>query len=82
MRAACAVWHARGAYNEMHASYWQTGAGKSYSFVGYGANKGILPIVSNEIFQKVISLQSQLSLLTYDLHCAQLLTYLLTDWLT
>lgn len=31
----------------------QTGAGKSYSFVGYGTNKGILPIVSTDIFQKV-----------------------------
>ena len=31
----------------------QPGAGKSYSFVGYGVNKGILPIVSTEIFAKV-----------------------------
>ena len=39
-------------------AYGQTGAGKSYSFVGYGVNKGILPIVSNEIFQKVRAEQS------------------------
>jgi hypothetical protein len=25
-------------------AYGQTGAGKSYSMVGYGANKGIVPI--------------------------------------
>ena len=39
-------------------AYGQTGAGKSYSFVGYGVNKGILPIVSTEIFQKVRAEQS------------------------
>ena len=38
----------------------QTGAGKSYSFVGYGVNKGILPIVSTEIFQKVCLLPPNL----------------------
>ena len=40
-------------YNCTMFAYGQTGAGKSYSFVGYGANKGILPIVSNQIFEKV-----------------------------
>ena len=39
-------------------AYGQTGAGKSYSFVGYGVNKGILPIVSTEIFAKVRAEQS------------------------
>ena len=39
-------------------AYGQTGAGKSYSFVGYGVNKGILPIVSTEIFSKVRAEQS------------------------
>ena len=40
-------------------AYGQTGAGKSYSFVGYGANKGILPLVSNQIFEKVRAGQSE-----------------------
>ena len=28
----------------------QTGSGKSYSVVGYGTNKGIVPMVCEEIF--------------------------------
>lgn len=31
----------------------QTGAGKSYSMVGYGANKGIVPISCEEIFKRI-----------------------------
>lgn len=34
-------------------AYGQTGSGKSYSMVGYGANKGIVPISCNEIFQRI-----------------------------
>ena len=45
--------NAMAGYNCTMFAYGQTGAGKSYSFVGYGVNRGILPIVSNEIFQRV-----------------------------
>lgn len=34
-------------------AYGQTGAGKSYSMVGYGANKGIVPISMFEIFDRI-----------------------------
>lgn len=34
-------------------AYGQTGAGKSYSMVGYGANKGIVPISCEEIFNRI-----------------------------
>ena len=34
-------------------AYGQTGSGKSYSMVGYGANKGIVPISCNEIFTRI-----------------------------
>lgn len=34
-------------------AYGQTGAGKSYSMVGYGANKGIVPISMFEIFERI-----------------------------
>lgn len=34
-------------------AYGQTGAGKSYSMVGYGANKGIVPISCSEIFNRI-----------------------------
>ena len=33
-------------------AYGQTGSGKSYSFVGYGSNKGIVPQVCDEIFKR------------------------------
>mmetsp|Transcript_86459 Transcript_86459/g.241963 ORF Transcript_86459/g.241963 Transcript_86459/m.241963 type:complete len:1156 (+) Transcript_86459:114-3581(+) len=36
-------------------AYGQTGAGKSYSMVGYGANRGIVPISCEEIFRRIES---------------------------
>ncbi|XP_071941853.1 kinesin-like protein KIF28P [Antedon mediterranea] len=37
-------------YNCSLFAYGQTGSGKSYSVVGYGANKGIVPMFCNQIF--------------------------------
>jgi len=34
-------------------AYGQTGSGKSYSFVGYGTNKGIMPLACEEIFRRI-----------------------------
>eukprot|EP00927_Polykrikos_kofoidii_P022755 TRINITY_DN2114_c0_g1_i1.p1 TRINITY_DN2114_c0_g1~~TRINITY_DN2114_c0_g1_i1.p1 ORF type:complete len:1118 (+),score=270.95 TRINITY_DN2114_c0_g1_i1:165-3518(+) len=34
-------------------AYGQTGAGKSYSMVGYGGNRGIVPISCEEIFRRI-----------------------------
>lgn len=39
-------------YNATLFAYGQTGSGKSYSVVGYGENKGIVPISCEEIFKK------------------------------
>mgnify|MGYP000881452345 CR=1 FL=1 len=36
-------------------AYGQTGSGKSYSMIGYGANKGIVPISCEEIFTRIHS---------------------------
>ncbi|XP_065183829.1 kinesin-like protein KIF28 [Sycon ciliatum] len=36
-------------------AYGQTGSGKSYSMVGYGANRGIVPITCDELFKKIMS---------------------------
>jgi kinesin family member 13 len=44
-------------------AYGQTGSGKSYSMVGYGKNKGIIPIVCEEIFQRMAAVESN------TLHC-------------
>lgn len=40
-------------FNSTLFAYGQTGAGKSYSMVGYSVNKGIIPIVCKEMFMKV-----------------------------
>lgn len=40
-------------YNCSLFAYGQTGSGKSYSMVGYGANKGIVPIFCDELFKAV-----------------------------
>ena len=34
-------------------AYGQTGSGKSYSMVGYGNNKGIVPLACDEIFKRI-----------------------------
>ena len=34
-------------------AYGQTGAGKSFSMVGYGPNKGIVPITCDELFKLI-----------------------------
>lgn len=38
-------------YNATLFAYGQTGSGKSYSVIGYGANKGIVPILCEELFK-------------------------------
>lgn len=42
-------------YNAALFAYGQTGSGKSYSMIGYGANKGIVPITCEELFKVVES---------------------------
>jgi len=40
-------------YNCSLFAYGQTGAGKSFSMVGYGKNKGIVPITCDELFKAI-----------------------------
>ncbi|XP_076469926.1 kinesin-like protein KIF28 isoform X2 [Babylonia areolata] len=42
-------------YNCSLFAYGQTGSGKSYSVVGYGQNKGIVPITCDELFKTMQS---------------------------
>jgi hypothetical protein len=46
-------------YNCCLFAYGQTGSGKSYSMVGYGNNKGIIPISFKEIFKRTHSTQNE-----------------------
>ena len=43
----------REGYNCCLFAYGQTGSGKSYSMLGYGPNKGIIPQVCDKIFMKI-----------------------------
>jgi kinesin family protein 13 len=36
-------------------AYGQTGSGKSYSMIGYGTNRGIVPLATEEIFKRIDS---------------------------
>ena len=45
-------------YNCCLFAYGQTGSGKSYSFVGYGSNKGIVPQVCDEVFKRKTEMES------------------------
>ena len=40
-------------YHTCLFAYGQTGSGKSYSMIGYGSNKGIVPISAEEIFTRI-----------------------------
>lgn len=48
-------------YNACLFAYGQTGSGKSYSVVGYGENKGIVPRACEEIFKRITKLKSDTS---------------------
>jgi hypothetical protein len=40
-------------YNCSLFAYGQTGAGKSYSMMGYGEDKGIIPMACERIFDRI-----------------------------
>ncbi|KAL5010885.1 hypothetical protein ScPMuIL_013190 [Solemya velum] len=40
-------------YNSTLFAYGQTGSGKSWSMVGYGINKGIVPLLCDKMFQQI-----------------------------
>ena len=53
--------------------YDQTGDGKSYSIVGYGNNKGIVPISCEEIFNtinqnKVLNLHFEIEVIMLEIY--------------
>ncbi|KAI7863812.1 hypothetical protein BDF14DRAFT_1876135 [Spinellus fusiger] len=46
--------HAFDGYNCCIFAYGQTGSGKSYSMMGYGEDKGIIPLTCSELFNRII----------------------------
>ena len=47
------LFNAWSGYNCSLFAYGQTGSGKSYSIVGYGANRGVIPVVCQKLFAKI-----------------------------
>ncbi|GAB9464230.1 kinesin-like protein [Globisporangium polare] len=47
------VKHAWNGFNVSLFAYGQTGSGKSFSMVGYGSEKGIIPRASEVIFERI-----------------------------
>ncbi|KAF8304782.1 kinesin-like protein [Clavulina sp. PMI_390] len=45
--------HGFAGFNACILTYGQTGSGKSYSMMGYGADKGIIPLTCEELFSRV-----------------------------
>ncbi|KAH9950145.1 hypothetical protein B0H21DRAFT_831130 [Amylocystis lapponica] len=45
--------HGFAGFNACIVAYGQTGSGKSYSMMGYGADKGIIPLTCLELFTRV-----------------------------
>lgn len=47
--------HAFDGYNCCLFAYGQTGSGKSYSMMGYGDNKGLVPRICEDMFKCAIA---------------------------
>ncbi|WVR08515.1 hypothetical protein IAU60_005570 [Kwoniella sp. DSM 27419] len=45
--------HSFEGFNTCIFAYGQTGSGKSYSMMGYGADKGIIPLTTSELFRRI-----------------------------
>ncbi|KAI1788971.1 kinesin-domain-containing protein [Ganoderma leucocontextum] len=45
--------HGFAGFNACIVAYGQTGSGKSYSMMGYGADKGIIPLTCSELFSRI-----------------------------
>ncbi|GAA5877032.1 hypothetical protein JCM3774_006880 [Rhodotorula dairenensis] len=45
--------HAFEGYNTTVFAYGQTGSGKSYSMMGYGSDRGIIPLICEALFERI-----------------------------
>uniref|UniRef100_A0A8C9G6Q1 Kinesin-like protein 6 n=1 Tax=Pavo cristatus TaxID=9049 RepID=A0A8C9G6Q1_PAVCR len=59
-------------YNATLLAYGQTGSGKSYSMIGYGANRGLVPSLCEELCKAI---QSQEKNKQYQVRLAQIVIY-------
>uniref|UniRef100_A0A7M5U6V4 Kinesin-like protein 6 n=2 Tax=Clytia hemisphaerica TaxID=252671 RepID=A0A7M5U6V4_9CNID len=62
-------------YNCSLFAYGQTGSGKSYSMVGYGVNKGVIPITCDRLFQDIDAKKKEGSKTEYQVSLSMLEIY-------
>ncbi|RXK41996.1 kinesin [Tremella mesenterica] len=67
--------HSFEGFNTCIFAYGQTGSGKSYSMMGYGADKGIIPLTTSELFNRVESRMSQDTNLSYTVEVSYIEIY-------
>ncbi|KAL8705228.1 MAG: hypothetical protein Q9201_001644 [Fulgogasparrea decipioides] len=61
-------------YNNCIFAYGQTGAGKSYSMMGYGEEAGVIPRICEDMFKRIAELQKDKNL-TYTVEVSYLEIY-------
>ncbi|KAF2634930.1 kinesin-domain-containing protein [Massarina eburnea CBS 473.64] len=54
--------NAFGGYNNCIFAYGQTGSGKSYSMMGYGKDAGIIPMICQDMFERIKVMQADKNL--------------------
>ncbi|KAG5639336.1 hypothetical protein H0H81_004057 [Sphagnurus paluster] len=67
--------HGFAGFNACILAYGQTGSGKSYSMMGYGADKGIIPLTCQELFDRVESKRAADSNLSFTVEVSYIEIY-------
>ncbi|BEI81426.1 hypothetical protein CcaverHIS002_0205860 [Cutaneotrichosporon cavernicola] len=67
--------HSFEGFNTCIFAYGQTGSGKSYSMMGYGRDKGIIPLSTSELFRRVEQQASNDPNLTYTVEVSYIEIY-------
>ncbi|GMK54644.1 hypothetical protein CspeluHIS016_0112300 [Cutaneotrichosporon spelunceum] len=67
--------HSFEGFNTCIFAYGQTGSGKSYSMMGYGRDKGIIPLSTSELFRRVEQQASHDPNLTYTVEVSYIEIY-------
>src|SRR5207237_10574374 len=62
-------------YHSTLFAYGQTGSGKSYSVVGYGANKGLVPMLCDKLFAGIEARKKESGDTNFEVHFSMLEIY-------
>lgn len=67
--------HSFEGFNTCIFAYGQTGSGKSYSMMGYGQDKGIIPLTTEELFRRMNEKATAESGLSYSVEVSYIEIY-------